>query len=311
MKHKHSKAFRVTAPIGAAVFLLALLYGLGRLGLQPPGARYDGRMAHTLAAQPCWDNTPDTLIMQTKIYDVMARHMLEGGPERKLLFIGLDGALPQAAGLLAREPGALRDLAAQGGMWLSRTGGAVPGDQVTCTAPSWTSMFTGVWADRHQVYDNGDTLSPEVRTIFYLIQARGGRASFSFSWKPHGSVSYKHEAREYPEIFQTCKNDAGTLTSMLAAIEGGSDAVFGIFELPDSTGHATGFSIRMPRYMRAMERMQADAKALIEAAQERAALHGEDWLIIVASDHGGLGFAHKGISMMEMGTFFAANKAIF
>jgi len=25
----------------------------------------------------------------------------------------------------------------------------------------------------------------------------------------------------------------------------------------------------------------------------------------------GLGFAHKGTSMMEMGTFFAANKAIF
>jgi len=87
--------------------------------------------------------------------------------------------------------------------------------------------------------------------------------------------------------------------------------VFGIFEYADHAGHVTGYSTRIPGYMRAMERAQADAGTLIEAVRERMALYGEDWLIIAASDHGGLGFDHRGPTLMESTTFFASNKAIF
>ena len=87
--------------------------------------------------------------------------------------------------------------------------------------------------------------------------------------------------------------------------------MFGIFEYADHAGHVTGYSTRIPGYMRAMERAQADAGTLIEAVRERMALYGEDWLIIAASDHGGLGFDHRGPTLMESTTFFASNKAIF
>jgi len=315
MRHRTRKtALYAAVSIGAVVLLAVALYGLGHVGLQPPGARYDSRMASDIAAQPCWQNTLETSIPQTELYEVMARHMLDsqGQQARKLLFIGLDGALAPAAGVLAQQPGgAISELAAQGGLWLGYTGGANPGDQITRTAPSWTSMFTGYWADRHQVYDNGDTLSPEVRTILYQIQVRGGQASFSFSWKPHLTASYRHEAEEYPSVFHHCENDVDTLSSMLRAIAGGRDAVFGILEHADHAGHLVGYSTRIPGYMQAMDRAQADAGALIEAARERMALHGEDWLIIVASDHGGLGFDHRGTSLMESTIFFASNKAIF
>ena len=316
MQHGRRKAaLCAAAPIGTILLLAAALYGLGHIGLQPPGKRYDSRMAGEIAAQPCWKNTLDTRVPQTDIYEVMARHILEGdeGQEkRRLLFIGLDGALAPAVGILAQRPGSVvAELAAQGGLWLGQAGGAKPRNQVTRTAPGWTSMFTGCWADRHQVYDNGDTLSPEVRTILYQIQARGGQASFSFSWKPHLTASYRLEAGEYPDTFQYCGDDAGTLSSMLRAIDEGKDAVFGIFEHADHAGHITGYSTRIPGYMRAMESAQADVGALVAAARERMDLYGEDWLIIIASDHGGLGFDHRGPTLMESTTFFMSNQVIF
>jgi len=316
MKRSTRKAaLHIAIPTGAIVLLASALYGLSHVGLQPPGKRYDSRLAGEIAAQACWKNTLEDCIPVTDIYDVMARHMLAGGEgqeTRKLLFIGLDGALAPAAGMLAQRPGgAIAELAAQGGLWLARAGGAAPGDQITRTAPGWTSMFTGCWADRHGVYDNGGTLSPEVRTVLYRIQARGRQVSFSFSWKPHLTASYKLEAEEYPAIFQYCEDDAGTLESMCRAIEEGKDAVFGIFEYADHAGHITGYSTRSTAYMRAMERGQAGAGVLIAAARERMALTGEDWLIIVASDHGGLGFDHHGPTLMESTTFFASNKVVF
>lgn len=308
-----SKKKRRVLLLGTALLVLIplLYYGLGHIGIRPPGARADRRFAEEVNGQRCWDNTMDGRIPQTRAYDAMMQHM-EGGETRKLLLIGYDGTLASAAGRRAQEPGsAIGTLAAQGGLWLGQAGGAVPGEQATRTAPGWTSIFTGVWADRHGVYKNGDTLSPEARTILYQLSERGREVSFSFSWKPHLTDTYRDEAAEYPGVFQYRGNDADTLKSMLGAIDEGQDAVFGIFEYVDHAGHVTGYSADSPFYQKALERAEAGAARLIEAARARERQYGEDWLIIIATDHGGYGFDHFGPGLMESTTFFAANQAIF
>jgi len=301
----------ISAGIALAVLIPLLYYGLGHIGIRPPGAGAGRRFLSEVNAQGCWSNTMEERIPQTRAYDAMLRHM-EDGARQKLLFIGYDGALASAAGRRAGQPGsAIGALAAQGGLWLGQAGGAVPGEQATRTAPGWTSIFTGMWADRHGVYQNGDTLSPGARTILYRLREQGQRVSFSFSWKPHLTDTYKDEAAVYPEVFLYCDNDEGTLGAMLGAIEEGQDAVFGTFEYVDHAGHITGYSARSSFYRKAMERAEEAAARLTAAARAREEAYGEDWLIVIASDHGGYGFDHFGPGLMESTTFFAANKGMF
>ena len=270
--------------------------------------------ARDIAAQRCWNNGLDSRVPQVELFGAMERHMLSGGGGKtpKLLFIGYDGGLASAAGRQAMRPGsAIAALAKQGGLWLGQTGGAAAGGQETDTAPGWTSLFTGVWADEHKVFHNGDSLTPGVSTIMRRVVEAGRRASFSFSWEDHMTKSYRHEAELLPGVYRYCDDDRETAASMLRAIEAGEDAVVGSSEYTDHAGHASGYSMRSAPYKKAIAKADADAARLIAAAQAREEPHGEDWLIVITSDHGGIGKKHGGPSMMESTTFFAANKAVF
>lgn len=313
MTKKKKRLLIILIPVAIAL-IAAALYGLGQLGvLKPSAASSDEQVLKLIGAQAIWQNTMDDRIPQTAISDIMTRHMeQEGETPRKLLFIVYDGALATAAGLWTeKNPGnPIGSLAARGGAWLGFAGGAAPGDQSTSTSAGFASMFTGVWAQQNGIAENGDTLSPETRTIMYRLHMRNKRARFFFSWEPHQTVNYKLEAEEFPELYEYCGNDAGTFTSMLKGIEDGLDAVIGSLEYTDSAGHTTGYNLRS-RYMKSLAKAEYDAKTLIAAAQERAEKHNEDWLIIIGSDHGGIGYGHGGTSMMESTTWFVANKKIF
>ena len=312
MKLTPKKRRRILALGIVALVLLSplLVYAMARLGVRLPAGKAGLRFTAEAGGQPCWVNTMDSRIPHTNLYDVMQSHMQ--AENAKLLFIGYDGALATAAGQQAQLPeSAMGALAQQGGLWLAQTGGSFPGEQQTRTAPGWTSMFTGVWAGRHGVHKNGDTLDPGVRTVLYQWSERGKDVSFSYSWEPHGTETYKHEAEKFPGVFRCCADDAGTLDSMLEAVEAGQDAVFGILEYTDHAGHSMGYSAGSPFYKKAMKDAEAAANELIAAAQAREEQYGEDWLIVITTDHGGYGFDHIAHSLMETTTFIAANKAIF
>jgi len=313
MKKKTKRLLIILIPV-AIVLIAAALYGLGLLGVLSPSAeKSDAQVIRMIGAQAIWQNRLEDRIPQTAISDVMMRHMeQEGEPPRKLLFIVYDGALATAAGLRAeKNPEApIGSLAAKGGAWLGFAGGAKPGDQSTSTSAGFAGMFTGVWADRNGVAENSDTLSPETRTVMYRLHAQGKQARFFFSWEPHMTVNNRLEAEEFPALYEYCGSDAGTFTAMLEGIEDGMDAVIGSLEYTDSAGHTTGFNLRS-RYMNAIANAENDAMALIAAAEERAETYGEDWLIVLGSDHGGTGYGHGGTSLAESTTWFVANQKIF
>ena len=52
----------------------------------------------------------------------------------------------------------------------------------------------------------------------------------------------------------------------------------------------------------------ADADKTIEAIKARETYDTEDWLIIITSDHGGIGTDHGSASIQERMTFIVANK---
>jgi len=300
---------------GAVALVAALLAGTWLFALPAIVAMSDADYAAFVSAQTVWQNSMGEAIPQTEIYAVMVQHMLQQDDSRprKLLFIVYDGALASAAGVRAMEypDGPIGTFAAQG-MWLAHAGGVhALGDQTTDTAPGFASMFTGVWGAQNGITSNSDTLLSEHHTIMYRLHEAGLRVRFSYSWRSHGAVNYHHEMERAPELFDFSRNDVGTVVSMLDAIESGYDAVFGSLEHTDTWGHITGYHHRNPFYMRAFSRAECDAARLISAVQARVEVYGEDWLIILASDHGGIGINHGGTSLMESITWFASNRGIF
>ncbi|MDR3314782.1 MAG: hypothetical protein LBS96_10080 [Oscillospiraceae bacterium] len=315
MQKSRKKLWQILIPV-CVVLLLGGAYAVLRLGaVQPLRAQFDRRFTVDVAEQTVWSNTLETRVPQVEIYDVMLQHLSQprtDGKTPKLLFVGFDGALASAVGQRAAEPdSAVGALAAQGGLWLGQCGGAVAGDQLCKTAPGWCSMFTGVWANEHGVQTNDDPLLPDVQSIFALLAGQGSNISFSFSWQPHSTVTYKNEAARYPGVFRYSQNDAGTESSMLAAINEGGDAVFGILEFCDHSGHATGYSMHSPLYCNALENSDLAAARLIAAVQQRMEQSNEDWMIIITTDHGGLWLDHYSPTWMESTTFFAVNKPVF
>jgi len=313
MKKKTLRAILI--PVGTVALVAALIASAWLFIIPAVVAVSDDELTQLISAQTVWQNSMSDRIPITDIYNVMVQHMLEndGDQPHRLLLIVYDGALASAAGLRAAQypDSPLGLFAEQGHLWLSYAGGAVPGDQTTDTSPGFASMFTGMWGAQNGVLGNSDTLHPHVHTIMYRLHQAGLRARFSYSWRAHGAVNYRHEMERAPELFDHARNDAGTLASMLNAIESGYDAVFGSLEHTDMWGHITGFHHNNPFYMRAFARAERDAERLIAAVQARAAAYDEDWLIIIASDHGGLGTDHGGASLMESTTWFASNRAVF
>jgi hypothetical protein len=61
----------------------------------------------------------------------------------------------------------------------------------------------------------------------------------------------------------------------------------------DSTGHTLGFSPEVPAYVRSIEQVDGHIGTILEAVRDRSQAKGEQWLIIVCTDHGGFQRTHS------------------
>jgi predicted AlkP superfamily pyrophosphatase or phosphodiesterase len=258
-----------------------------------------------------FNNSLDQAIKATMLFNIMENHF-NGSSKKchKLLFIGYDGCLASAVAKSDKNHSAIYELASQGGLYLGRTGGEKVGDQETDTAPGWASIFTGAWAEEHGVYNNSNVLSGKT-SIMLKLALTGIPVSFSFSWDAHKNITYKNEVSIAPKTFIYCDDDLHTLESMRKSLKNGYKAVFGIFEHCDHEGHNSGFSTKNIEYMEALAKSEDFAKILINDIKKSPSYENEDWLIIIASDHGGKKRVHGGKSKMESTVFFASNKKIF
>jgi arylsulfatase A-like enzyme len=53
-----------------------------------------------------------------------------------------------------------------------------------------------------------------------------------------------------------------------------------------------GFSPTVPEYVEALEVVDAQIGQMVDAVQARPTFEQEDWLIVLTTDHGGMGKAH-------------------
>lgn len=274
-----------------------------------------------------YENTIETAYPTTDVYDIINNHFRSelpaGKTEKKVAVIGYDGC---RADILneRQDNGAINYLLGKGAsINLTYCGGVnYPAEniQATSTAPGWCSMITGVWADVHGITGNGITKTVEPKTLMTTLVEEGviDDAAFITKWKGHftnNNSTYKDEKTYCEENnldidFNLRNGTKDVHTGAMEEItsENCADFVFIIYEDTDSAGHDYGFSYNNPRYKDGFKTEDAYGYEAIKAIESRETYETEDWLIIVTSDHGGIGTGHGGASIQERMTFVVMNK---
>ena len=182
------------------------------------------------------------------------------------------------------------------------------------SAPNWASMFAGAPNEFHGWSNNGS--GPDVQpvyvnangvfpTIFSVLREQAPEAEIGciYEWggirplvdeKAHNYCVKDKQENLTPlavEYIKTKKPDFLTV----------------IYDDPDHVGHKNGHDT--PEYYAKMEQLDSWLGEIIAAIKD-AGIY-DDSIIVVTSDHGGIGTSHGGRSSMEMETpFIVAGKNI-
>lgn len=68
------------------------------------------------------------------------------------------------------------------------------------------------------------------------------------------------------------------------------------FDQADGAGHATGFNTENPVYMTAIHKVDEHVGEILEALKRSPGANDQKWLVLVTTDHGGIGKKHGGQS---------------
>jgi hypothetical protein len=199
-------------------------------------------------------------------------------PRNKVLILGIDGAMPTA--LAAADTPTLDALIA-GGAFSDR---AIT-HPVTHSAACWSSMFTGVWGDKHGVNDPGNSFAgnhfdqyPNFLKRLELSDSSLSTVAF-LRWAPLAAVL---DGVDRVEAFGS---DADLVAAAVDELtQSDPDVLYAILLDVDSAGHNDGWGSDVPGYIAALETADARVGEVFAALTNRPTYQAENWLVFVLSD---------------------------
>ena len=238
----------------------------------------------------------------------------------------------------------IAELQKKGGVYLAYCGGETGTDteQTTSTSASWTSHFTGVWGSKHGIKTNDDSKNMDYKTFMLEYAEKGLNSSLAFDWDQYLDVNVKEEVKyvmennlpmqfcdidrakaeklektraETIELYNfvapettssSAPYDTGMRDYILERMEAGDDIICGIFHNIDTAGHNFGFGTSS-EYTGAVINCDMYAYSVLQAIAERENNFNEEWLVVFANDHGGIGKGHGEQSLEERTTWIATN----
>jgi len=227
--------------------------------------------------------------------------LLSQTPSSRVLIIGIDGVRSDA--LTAANTPNLDAL-----MSTSVYSPDALNDDITVSGPGWSNILCGVGSDKHHVVDNSFNGSNYVDypSLFQRIEN---------TYSSVNTVSICHWAPINDYIVGT---DADVIVNVGSDLEVRNVAVdqldnydhhamFIHFDDVDHAGHGYGFSPDMPQYITSIEVADTQVGGVLAALYSRKNYAQEDWLVIVTSDHGGVGYSHGGNSIEHRNVSFIAS----
>ncbi|AOY00067.1 hypothetical protein BJP62_06155 [Jeongeupia sp. USM3] len=183
------------------------------------------------------------------------------------------------------------------------------GSQATVSGPGWASVFTGYWADQHGVTGNGTGLVMGKPHVFDRIKTAyptatvavaGDWFNITHNLKPAGADFVVANAEKHSQ--QATDAVKGWL-----AWENAPTAIF--YYLHNVDIHAASYDPANALYRSKIAAEDAQIQQVLNALAARPNYAGEDWLIVITSDHGGLGSGHGGQSASERNTLLVLNNS--
>ena len=257
----------------------------------------------------------------------------EAAPSPKVVFVIVDG-IPADVIERVSTP-TIEGIAAEGGYGRATVGGPIgePGETPTISAPGYMSLVTGTWANKHNVYGNyGISPDYDYWNLFRLARAEKPELQLAIfsTWTDNRTILLgeglaeagdwrfdvvvdgleEDAARFPPQPLDAHIADVDDAVSRDAArlIESeGPDLSWVYLQYTDDVAHEHGDS---PELDQAVVEMDARLGLIWSAVQARQKAFGEDWLIIVTTDHGRdaeTGRDHGGQSERERTIWIATN----
>jgi predicted AlkP superfamily pyrophosphatase or phosphodiesterase len=229
------------------------------------------------------------------------------------LIIGIDGLRPDT--LEAASTPRLDALIADGTVTFDGFAGGElggPTQQPTFSGSGWSSILTGVWANKHGVELNvfDDARFDEYPHFFARVRERKSDAYLSsfVTWGPiNESILASAEADQ--EFWPNEPNDSAKGDIEVTAAVVGHLAtetphvVFVQLDEVDHQGHAVGYGPTVPEYVEAVETIDSQVGEMLDAIRTRPTYAAENWLVLVTTDHGGTGRGHGGQTEEERTIF--------
>ena len=198
----------------------------------------------------------------------------------KVLIIGIDGTMPSALAV-ARTPNL--DALKSNGCHSVR----VVTHPVTHSAACWSSMFTGVWGDKHGVNDPGNSFAGNRFTNYPSFYKRLEAANSNLNTLAFARWAPMLTAVPEADVLLSFSSDAGVTDETCRRLTNSNPDVFWMLLLDvDSAGHSYGWGPTVTNYVQAIETADARVGQIINALTNRATYTNENWLVIVQTDHG-------------------------
>ena len=270
-----------------------------------------------------FENAVETAMPQTELYNTIKYHfeapLEKGKTEKKAIILGYDGCRADILAEIDKENSGITALVNDGAKYLLTFCGGVNYPEIntqdTSTAPGWCSILTGQWADVHGITGNDITKTMDTKTLLTsLVEDKlASSSTFITKWKGH----FARENATYLDEKAYCEENSLTVSFTLSEGDENShaltleeinkadcaDFIFVVYEPTDSVGHNKGFTFNNPKYKDGFRTEDAYALEAINAIKARPTYENEDWLIIITSDHGGIGTNHGKESIQERMTF--------
>jgi hypothetical protein len=252
---------------------------------------------------------------------------------KKALFVIVDGISSDTKEKVATPN--LDIIAKAGGYTRAHVGGekGTYSQTPTISAVGYNSLLTGTWVNKHNVWDN-NIKEPNYHywTIFRLFEAQypqkrsavfstwldnrtkligeglpetgGLQLDYSFDGLELDTIHFKHDSQSLyiHHIDEKVVNDAAAQIRLHAP-----DLSWVYLQYTDDMGHKFGDS---EQFHKAVQTMDDQMGRLYEAIRYREKQFGEDWLVVVTTDHGRdirAGKDHGGQSDRERSTWIVTN----
>lgn len=182
----------------------------------------------------------------------------------------------------------------------------------TLHGPGWSSMLTGVWADKHGVKDNtfsGNNFGRYPMIFKYINQFNPQLKTISIcSWN---AINDNLVGGADTKV-STNENDAAVKDSAVNRLKSGDpDVMFVQFDDVDQAGQAFGFDTTVAEYMQAISKVDGYVGEVLQALDKRPDAGNENWLVILSAEHGGNLAGYGGDAYEEKNIFVVFyNKSI-